>query len=516
MKPIFRRAAALGLAAALLLLSGCSKKKDEGVSSAPVQNAGGQALPDTLRLPFSANDLLNPYEAATKINQELSLLLFDPLVKLDSSFSPVYCLAERIELDGKDCTIDLKEAQFTDGSPVTAEDVTYSIGLALESNTRYKQQLAGISSRAAADTDTVVLELKEADPYFVNLLDFPIVKLNSTSREDENNRALPPLGCGRYTLEETDAGAYRLVRNEDYYGQAPAHAEITLIDSPDWEALSHTIEVGGIDMYYSDLRDNEIPKMTGKSVDVPLTDLVYLGVNHKHAALGQIPVRQALSAALSRDKIADVAYYNQASPATGLFPPGWAPAADLQAMPPAQNIDEAVAYLEQAGYNRKDQEGYCVNTAGERIALRLLYNSENTARATAAELIVQQLHKCGVEVIPQALSFSQYQEALKAGQFDLYLGEVRLLANMDVRAMFDQKAGACYGLPKTTSSGEAFEKLYEGESELSVALSEFGAELPFIPVCYRSGMLAYTAGLSGTPSVSMSDVYYGIDALSLS
>ena len=44
----------------------------------------------TLSLPFSATDSLNPYVAVTKVNQELSMLMYDPLIKLNEKFEPVY------------------------------------------------------------------------------------------------------------------------------------------------------------------------------------------------------------------------------------------------------------------------------------------------------------------------------------------------------------------------------------------------------------------------------------------
>ena len=39
----------------------------------------------TLKLAFCANDSLNPYSAQSKMNKQLSSLMFDPLVKLDNN-----------------------------------------------------------------------------------------------------------------------------------------------------------------------------------------------------------------------------------------------------------------------------------------------------------------------------------------------------------------------------------------------------------------------------------------------
>ena len=70
----------------------------------------------------------------------------------------------------------MKNTVFTDGSPLTANDVVYSYNLARASSTIYASNLYEVSSVAAADTYTVVFNLTRHDPFFVKLLDFPILK----------------------------------------------------------------------------------------------------------------------------------------------------------------------------------------------------------------------------------------------------------------------------------------------------------------------------------------------------
>ncbi len=50
---------------------------------------------DTLRLPYDPKDSLNPYTLTTRVNYDISTLLYDPLFRLDPDFYPQPVLAAR-------------------------------------------------------------------------------------------------------------------------------------------------------------------------------------------------------------------------------------------------------------------------------------------------------------------------------------------------------------------------------------------------------------------------------------
>lgn len=544
-------AAVLGLSAA-----GCGNKESQPApasSGGGVQTAGaGQGI---FTLAYSSTDTLNPYTAVTRSNQELTQLLFDPLIKLDRNFQPVYVLAESAEMEGATCVIRLKDAAFSDGSAVTAEDVTYSIQKARESTTRYKTQVEAIQSASATDSSTVRITFQKADPYGVNLLDFPIIKRGSDTRTDEDKRTLPPIGSGRYTY---DIDAQVLNANPSYIGGALNLSVITLVDAPDNEALEHALEVGSLSMYFTDLSDNVLPKMTGRSLDVPMNNLVYLGVNFKSGLLGQPELRQAVSAAVDRTALVESAFFGHALAASGPYPSVWTDAAAMGSLPVTRNTEQVVANLEKLGYNEKDSEGYWVNARGNRITLSLLCNEDNSVRLNAANLIKEQLAEAGIQLEVRSVNWDAYTAAVAAGSFDLYLGEVKLLNNMDITQIVTYGGSAAFGLQEPVSStvsaagvssvpkptegdgssaaasdattsdaavggaaqppapttAQVVERYYAGEAMLSEVASAFMSELPVIPLCHRCGQVTYSSKLAQGPSSTISDLFFGIEACS--
>ncbi len=553
------------LAVVLCLVSGCGKDKDGGGDSS---NTGGETVSSektAFTLAYSSTDVLNPYTAATRVNQELSQLLFDPLVKLDSGFQPVYVLAESVSLNGTSCVIKLRSAKFSDGSAVTAEDVTYSIKKARESATRYKTQVDNIKSASASGASTVSLTFQKADPYAVNLLDFPIIKMNSDTRKDDDNRDLPPVGSGRYIYDSKTA---TLQANPSYMDGSLRIASITLMDAPDTEALQHAIEVGSLSMYFTDLSDNVLPKMVGKSVSVYMNNLVYLGVNFNNGLLAQPEIRQALSAALDRTTLTESAYYGHALPASTPFPSVWQEATAMDSVPLTPNMEQVVANLEKVGYNKKDNDGYWVNDKGNRVSLRLTCNMDNSARLNASNAIKEQLAEAGIEINVRTINQEAYTAEVTSGAFDLYLGEVKLPNNMDITQLVTYGGSVAYGLtppgsaassqpassqtassqPASSSApsdssapqsggdpssgdspagegdgqpeapipstAETVADFYAGRAMLSEITSSFTSELPVIPLLHRCGQVTYSSRLAVGPVSTISDLFFGIEACS--
>lgn len=512
------------------------RETDSSAASSPAEEENRSAS-ETVTLAFSSTDSLDPYTAVTKYNKELCQLLYDSLITLDANFSPVYRLAASVTLSGKSCTIRLNDALFSDGTTVTAEDVVYSLQKAQDSETRYATQLESVSRCSAVDAKTVEIVLSVSDPYFVNLLDFPILKKGSDELKNQDGKILPPTGGGRYIY---NAESMTLTANPSYRGGALSLEVIRLVETPDEEAFSHNIEVGNVSISYSDLSDNTPLRMTGKNLSVALNNLVYLGINFENSYLGEPRFRQAISLLVDRQKIAASAYIGYASAAKGPFPSSWGEASGLQTMSPTPEISRAVALLEEIGYNTRDEEGYLLNAAGQRVQLSLLCNLDNTARTAAAELLKEQFAAAGIELSVRTVNWNAYLSELSAGSFDLYIGEVKLQGNMDLSALVTRESGACYGYIKTpgqtqvsaasSASGslpaeedetpyvtisayDVISGLYKGEATLADVLAAFNSELPVIPLCHRSGQLAYSSRISSSLTPTVSDLFSGIETI---
>ena len=68
-----------------------------------------------------------------------------------------------------------------------------------------------------------------------------------------------------------------------------------------------------------------------------------------------------------------------------------------------------------------------------------------------------------------------------------------------------------YGYPAVSDCSVKFAEYYNGVSEVTAAMSSFATEMPFIPVCYKNGVMVYSDWLEGYVSYSISDIYNGIE-----
>ncbi len=517
------------------LLCGCSPAggaqsatdllSSDSATSAPV---GG-----SLTLAYTANDSLNPYEAKTKTNQELARLLYDGLVVLNADYTVSYRLAKSITVQGTKVTIVPAAARFSDGSPVTVQDILFSLETSMESQTlSYANDFANIKEKVLTDSGKLELTLAHEDPYFVNFLDFPILKKGSLEQQNDDNKDLPPIGSGRYVYHE-QSGSYWLTANPDWIGGKVNITQLNLLNLPDEDAIAHATQVGTVDWYYSDLSDNVFPNMNGVSQMVPLNNLVYLGANMTLGLMSIRELRMGVSAAINRTSLVENAYFGVADSATGPYRSSLEEATGLQSISPEADNASAVAFLEKAGFTQTDAQGYRTN-GNVSLSIRIIYNKENTARESVATQIATQLGLVGYKVTVKALSFAEYLSAIQYGHYDLYIGEMAIPDNLDLypvltaggRLTFDvsESPSASEELPEGADMGsvdhsvldtfvavKAAYRYHTGKGSLSEMLSCINQELPIIPLCHRTGMLIYSNAVSGNPTPHPGDPFFGIE-----
>lgn len=521
----------LVLFAVFLCSCGTNGTADSSDSSLPNKNE--PTVIESISLLYRTSDSLNPYTAKSELNQQLSSLLYDPLVKLDTNYQPYFVLAKEITYNKKVCTITLKSAKFSDQSEVTAEDIVYSYSLAKNSSLNYSKQLSCVESFKAENQTTIVVTLKKADPYFANLLDFPIIKSGSDKLTNQDKILLTPIGSGRYTFNED---TQTLIANNNHINGKPNVPIIKLINAPDETVVKHNLETGAVSVYYSELSDGIIPPMSGNINQTVLNNIVYLGVNLSDNALSKVELRYAISSALDRNEICSGAYHSYATAATGIFNPIWEDAKGLQNISSSPDMQNVVANFEVIGYNSKDADGFYVDDKGKGITLSLVSYNGNSQRSATAELVKKQLEAAGIHINLKSLGWNEYLSALQSGNFDLYIAETKLMGNMNVSELITSNGSLSYGIPNTSTKQEGdktteapqgngqgpqatptaqtvdstIDGFYNEKLSLVDIINAFNAELPIIPLCYRNGVTVCEPGINVENVSSMSDVYFGI------
>ena len=539
------------MAVLILILCGCGEEANSNSKTEVTQSQTTKAeYENAITLLYSSADTFNPYDAKTEINRQLCKLLYEPLVKTDDNFKVHYSIAKSVKIDKNVCTVKLKSVQFSDGTALTADDVVYSYKLAKKSATSYKSKLYMVKGIDIADNSTVVFTLKKNDPYFANVLDFPIIKTNSDKQADSDSVKFPPVGAGRYKLNDDNT---QLVTNENYHGKKGSIKKINLINAPDDESITHYVEIGAVDLYYSDISDGNILRMSGTKTNINLNNLVYIGVNHRNGKLAKEELRQALSSAIDREKICKNAFYNNAVAATGFFNPLWEETKSVQNIQITANSQITVENLKEIGYNELDDDGVLRNKSGA-LSFSLLVNKENSSRLLAAKLIAAQLKEQGIKITIVKVSYKEYKRRLARGEFDLYLGEVKITENMDMSQLVVQGGSAAFGLykPKANKKGEdedtqdsdegeksteesteestkednkengkdtkqlscakVIQGFYKGKNSITDVAVTLQNDMPFIPLCYRSGVLFCNENIENMNMASLSDIYFSIES----
>ncbi|MFB6634683.1 ABC transporter substrate-binding protein [Streptomyces sp. NPDC056362] len=139
-----------------------------------------------------------------------------------------------------------KGAAFHDGTPVTADDVVWSLQR-LRNTPSGAARLPGIQAKniTAEGTDTVVLVSDYANAEFPLLTRFATFVMKKGTKDSELAKAP---GTGPFKLDWFRGGNARLVRNDRWHG-APVHLdaiEVTMFETP--QAMANALLAGQIDL----------------------------------------------------------------------------------------------------------------------------------------------------------------------------------------------------------------------------------------------------------------------------
>ena len=450
---------------------------------------------------------LNPYLCQSTLNAAISDLLYDQLITVNSQYEAEFVIARSIEqTSAKVITITLRDGiVFSDGSVLTGEDVKYSFEAAKASGSRYASQLEHFVNCMFTE-NTISFRLDENDPLAYMLLDFPIIK-----KESDANGAVP-IGSGRYYYyTDSERGTY-LLRNDKWYKNTGDYQiqRISLVSMPTIESIIHSIEIGTVSYFYTDLRDGYPSRINAYYSPVNLNNLVYIGIDTSDTRLRDYQIRKAISDALNREEIITNAFAGRAYAATGPLPTAWAPAANAQIGSTLSNTTSSNQLLDDAGYLNWDESYIRNNGSGQVLSYYLLVNKENSQHVAVAEAAARQLGTVGINILLNAVDAETYRERLAAGQYDLYIGEYAMFNNMDFSDLFTPNNGIYYGLtPEVTTS--AWNSYLEGTTDIAGVIEAFEAEYPFVPICYRLGMVCYSRSIDAHMDVTESDLFYGMD-----
>ena len=488
------------------IFSGCKNKTpDETTTTETTLEQTTTQKPATERkvtLGYYKGKSLNPYKTESPTNKNLLTLVYDSLFLSSDGYTVEPLIGISFTNNEKMLTVTLDpDALFCDGSTIDPSDIVYSFNLAKESS-HYKERLSNFSS-AAAGVGSVTFTLKAADIYAENCLTFPIVKYGT----GDNNI---PTGSGRYTLSKK-SGNYYLTANEYSTRQEEmATARISLVPITSDAGELYMLQTGDLTYFFDDLSDGEYTKIRANTTRVSLNNMVYLGINSDTKELRSQKVREALCYAINKFSLADSAYSGIATASDIPFNPAWETASNINTTLYEQSAIKAGELLDEAGYVFAYANNQYRSKNFEYIELTMLVNNESEPKDKIAAMIAKFLKDIGVKVTVNSLPYEEYLSALQRGEFDLYIGEVKLSPNMSLSSFFTENGKTNYGIDLSSAATKAYSDFAGGKIDISTFMQVFSLEKPFIPLLFREGMAYYSRELTYEDTVNEYELFANI------
>ncbi|WP_137391572.1 ABC transporter substrate-binding protein [Rhodoligotrophos defluvii] len=320
--------------------------------------AGAAQAEGTLRVAVPSNvNTLDP--AKTKIGEEyiINNLVFSGLTESDPKGQVKPDLAESWTAsdDLKTWTFKLRDGvKFHDGRPLEAEDVKATIERVMDKATASvaRVNFSIVEAIETPDKNTVVFKLTQPYAGFAEILADRQVRI--VPRDKLDTIASKPIGTGPFKLDLFQPGdRFELSKNADYYNpDIPKLDKILIRIIPERAAQFAALENGEIDLIWdvppetiSQYKDN--PNVEMDSIATSTWDGVILNANQK--PFDDQRVRKAVSLALDRQGLVDIALFGAGTPTHTMIPPTHPYYnSDLPITKP--DIAQAKALLAEAGY----------------------------------------------------------------------------------------------------------------------------------------------------------------------
>lgn len=434
---------------------------------APAQDRGTEGVPPAFRRAHAATQqpdyrpgdwlvqafgaglkTLTPLVSADAYSAEVQGYVLETLLTRDPETLEWQGLLARdweVSEDGLTFRFDLREGvTFSDGEPLTAEDVAFSFAFIMNpaiAAPRERAYYEKIESVTALGPHQVEFKFKE--PYFDSLAlagaliilpqHFYAPYLEQPESFNQSKGLL--LGSGPYRLQDPkgwtpDQGLIELERNPRYWGPIQPSFDKLL-----WKVIANdsarltTFRNGDIDIYgarpleYQRLLEDQalVERTQHLEYRSPTAGYSFLAWNQerngKPTRFADKRVRQAMTFLTDRASIIEQLMLGYAEPAVSPFTPD-SPQHDPALEPRAFDLAKAKALLKQAGYADRDGDGILENADNQPFRFELVFfqDADDTRRLA---LFLKDLYaRAGILLEPKPTEWSVMLDRISKKNFD--------------------------------------------------------------------------------------------------
>lgn len=368
-------------------------------------SADSPPSPDTLILAIKGEPS-DGYDPIVGWGRYGNPLFQSTLLRRDENLNIINSLADSHNLsqDGLTWTIQIKDGvKFSDGNPLTAEDVAFTFNTARTSGG--KVDLSRLEQAEAVNRNTILFHLKQKDSTFINrFLTLGIVPKHAYSTDYGRN----PIGSGPYRLVEWTEGQQMIAEaNPHYFDTAPFFKKIVFLFT-DEDTSFAAAKAGTVHMVVvpQSLAHQQLPNMVLRSVpsvdnrglllpSIPDTgEKTESGYPIGNNVTSDLAIRRAINIAIDRETLVEGVLEGYGRPAYGVCDglPWDNPQNKLEDNRPL----DAMKILEEAGWKDTDNDGIREKD-GVKAEFTIVYPAKRSVRQYLALACADMLKKIGIQ-----------------------------------------------------------------------------------------------------------------------
>lgn len=473
---LFRLAAVLTVGA--LALSACSGGGDNA------EEGGVQPLTIHANTATTYQSNFNPFSPTAL--QGTKGMLYEPLMiatpMKTGELQP--WLAESLEFneDGTQATFVLQgDVTWSDGEAFTADDVAFTFNL-MRDNPAANAGAFDIAGAEATDETTVVITFNASMFAFKEALANTIVVPEHIFKDVDPVEFTndDPVATGPFVMGKFGQQLYSLTTNESYWNAENIKVEEVHYPASTDQTFNSSLQAGKFDWsggFVANIDEIYISKdPEHRAYWYPGDGLVNLLVNTQTAPFDDVALRQALSLAIDRDQLSEVAMQSYTPPAnpTGLPLPAYESVLSEEYADAEFEVatDDANAMLDEAGYTM-GSDGIRVTPAGEKMSYTLQIPSSYVDWVTISGLLQEQLAEVGIELEPQGVSFEAWLESRGAGTYEMTIASAAM--GLTPYTLFRSMMSSEYEVAPGEKALSNYNRYYDPEAD--ALLTDFASTL---------------------------------------
>jgi peptide/nickel transport system substrate-binding protein/oligopeptide transport system substrate-binding protein len=397
------------------------------LSALQIVSCGGGEGPTALRLALQTEPTnLDPAFAVDYSSGWVSSLIHSNIVRFepDGSIVPDLARSWTVSADGLEYVFHIGGCRFSDGGPVTAFDVEWSLRRLVAPRTASPrwwvlEPVAGVSefhsgradrcSIEARDDSTLVITLEKPAAHFLSLLAMPAAGIVSPAAADSLGRdyGRSPTGSGPWRLISWQSGDEIILERNLFGPDAGAGVpRISIRLIPETMTRVAEFEVGNLDVLEIPPAELELWRSAGaRLLRKPELRIVYIGLNNEKPPFDDPRVRRALNMAIDVEAVIGHILFGAAEKATGIVPAG------LRGSPLPEPL---YRYDPEGAVRLLDEAGYPCGFSME------IWQRENPESGRILESVQGFLARVGIEVKIVTREWSAFKQAVDRGTPDAF------------------------------------------------------------------------------------------------